>query len=252
MTATATVARPPRTTTTTAARRIVRFIAYALRAMLAGYWLLMVLGFALVGVGMHLVNGTIHESVWDYASQSPKYFSSAIGMVLMPSFFALMVAHGVTRRSFALAGSILLVLTATATTVLWVVVYQLEHVIFAWRDWPQELMNAHLFTKTSQAGLIFLEFFLLILTHQVAGWLIGTGFFRWGFWTGLALIPLGLVPVVAAELLLVAGWAGRVLLDAGWDRPSLLVSVPAVLLVSAAGLYLNYRLMRPIGLKQIK
>ncbi|WP_328991146.1 hypothetical protein OG394_33325 [Kribbella sp. NBC_01245] len=243
--------RPVQRTTDTAANvwRIVRFIAYSLRAMLLGYWLIMVVGFTLVGVGIHLATGTLDESVWDYASQSPKYFSSAIGIMLMPTFFALLVAHGVTRRTIAQAGTAVLLLSATATTCLWIVMYQLESAVYAWQDWPQKFMNPHVFTSNSQVGLIFLEFFLLIMSHQVSGWIIATGFFRFGFWTGLLVLPVGLIPAVVTEFLLIAGWVGQVL---GWDRAPLAVSVPVVLAIVAAGLYGNYLMMRPIGLKQVK
>lgn len=243
--------RPDQRTTDTAANvwRIVRFIGYSLRAMMLGYWLIMVLGFTLVGVGIHLATGTLHESVWDYASQSPKYFSSAIGIMLMPTFFALLVAHGVTRRTIAQAGTAVLLLSATATSCLWIVMYQLEYAVYTWQDWPQKLMNPHIFTNHSQVGLIFLEFFLLIMSHQVSGWIIATGFFRFGFWTGLLVLPVGLIPAVVTEFLLIAGWVGQVL---GWDRAPLIISVPVVLAIIAAGLYGNYLMMRPIGLKQVK
>ena len=227
-------------------------MAVGLRAMIVGYWLVMVTAFLIVGVIMHLVVGTTDKSVWDFATQSPKYFSSAIGATLTPAFLVTMVAHGVTRRTIAVAGSLFLLATATTTSLLWVLAYQLERGIFAWQDWPQVLSNPHLFTKTSQVGLIFLEFFLMIMSHQVAGWLISSSFYRFGFWTGLAMLPLGLLPAIGAEALLVTQWVAQALESTGWHRPSLFVAVPGVLLICALGLYANYRLIRPIGLKPTK
>lgn len=230
-------------------QRVVVFLGYGVRQMLIGYWLIMLLGFTAVGVIIHLVNGTIHESVWDYAAQSPKYFNSSVGVMLTPAFLTLMVAHGVTRRTFALAGTVLLVLNAAGTAVLWALIYLLERGLFSWQDWPQALMNTHLFTDTSQTGLVVTEFFLLVLSHEVAGWLIGTTFFRFRFWGGLALLPLTILPAVATELLLLSGWVARALGDQGDDRPPLALSIPAVLAICALGLYLNYLLLRAIGLK---
>lgn len=230
-------------------RRVIGFLGYGVRQMLIGYWLFMLVGFALVGVIIHMVNGTIVESVWDYASQSPKYFNSSVGVMLTPAFLTLMVAHGVTRRTFAAAGTALLVLNAAGTAVLWSVLYLVERGLYAWQDWPQKLTNPHLFTETSQSGLVILEFFLLVLSHEVAGWLIGTTFFRFRFWGGLALLPLTILPAVVTELLLLSGWVGQALGDRGDDRPPLGLSVPVVLAVCALGLYLNYLLLRAIGLK---
>jgi hypothetical protein len=220
-----------------------------LRPMLVGYWLVMVVVFLLIGVTVQVVTGRVDHSMWDYGTQSPKYVSSAIGFTLTPAFFTILVAHGVTRRMFAVAGSIFLVGAAGATALLWVLVYQVEHALYAWQGWTQALANPHLFTKTSQVGLVFTEFFLLILSHEVAGWLIGTSFYRFGFWKGLAMLPLGLVPAIAAELLLVAQWLAQALANTGYHRPPLAIAVPGVLLVSALGLYAVHLLLRPIGIK---
>jgi hypothetical protein len=180
--------------------RIVRFMAFGVRAIIAGYWLVMVVAFALLGLVIHLATGATEKSVWDFAANSPKYFSSAVGMMLTPAFLT--------------------------------------------RGWSQAFENPHLFTKSSQAALIFLEFFLLIMSHQVAGWLIASSFYRFGIWTGLAMLPLGLIPAAAAELLLLVHWVAQALQSTGWHRPSLLVAVPGVLLVCALGLYANHLLIR--------
>jgi hypothetical protein len=230
-------------------RRVFVFLVYGVRQMLIGYWLVMLLGFTATGVIIHLVKGTLDESVWDYAAQSPKYFNASVGVMLTPAFLTLLVAHGVTRRALAIAGTALLVLNAAGMAVLWAVIYLLERGLFSWQGWPQELNNPHLFTETTQSGLVFTEFFLLVLSHEVAGWLIGTTFFRYRFWGGLAFLPLTLLPAVGTELLLLSGWVAQALGDLGLERPPLGVSAPVVLAICAAGLYLNYLLLRGIGLR---
>jgi hypothetical protein len=247
MTATATL--PGSASTTLRIRRVLRAMLIGLRPMLVGYWLVMVVAFLLIGVTFQVVTGVVDHSMWDYGTQSPKYFSAAIGITMTPAFFTVLVAHGVTRRMFAVAGSIYLVGAAASTALVWVLVYQVEHALYAWQGWTQALANPHLFTKTSQVGLVFTEFFLLILSHEVAGWLIGTSFYRFGFWKGLAMLPLGLVPAIAAELLLVAQWLAQALANTNYHRPPLAVAVPGVLLVSALGLYAVHLLLRPIGIK---
>jgi hypothetical protein len=232
--------------------RVLRAMVIGLRPMILGYCLVMVGTFAIGGVITQFVGGGLDHSMWDYGTQSPKYFSAAIGITLTPALFTLMIAHGVTRRMFAVASSILLVGTAASMALLWVVVYQVERGIYDLAGLTQTLANQHLFTKTSQVGLIFTEFFLLIVSHEVAGWLIGTGFYRFGFWKGLVLLPLGILPAVAAELLLVAQWLAQVLENTGYHRPPLAVAVPGVVAVSAIGLYYGYLLIRPMGLKPAK
>lgn len=79
--------------------------------------------------------------------------------------------------------------------------------------------------------------------------MIGIGFYRFGFWKGLALLPLGVLPAAAAEFLLVAQWIAEALRNTGYHRPPLAVGVPGVLAVSALGLYFGYLMLRSMGLK---
>jgi len=247
-----TAALPGSATAAGRLRRVVAAMVIGLRPMIIGYCLVMVVTFTVGGLITQFIGGGIDHSMWDYGTQSPKYFSAAVGITLTPALFTLMIAHGVTRRMFAVASSILLVGAAASIALLWVLVYQVEHVIYALTGLTQTLENPHLFTKTTQVGLIFLEFFLLIVSHEVAGWLVGVGFFRFGFWKGLALLPLGVLPAVAAEFLLVAQWLAQVLENTGYHRPPLAVAVPGVVAVCAFGLYYGYLLIRPMGLKPAK
>jgi hypothetical protein len=243
---------PGSVTVTGRLRQVLRTMIVGLRPMIVGYWFVMTVTFLIGGLLTQLFTGGLDHSVWDYGTQSPKYFSAAIGITLTPAIFALLIAHGVTRRMFAVASSIILVGAATATALLWVVSYQVERGIYDWAGLTQTLANPHLFTTTTQVGLIFIEFFLLTLAHEVAGWLIGISFVRFGFWKGLALLPLGVLPAAAAELLLVAQWLAEALNNTGYHRPPLAIGVPGVLAVSALGLYFGYLLLRPMGLKPAK
>jgi hypothetical protein len=233
-------------------RRVLQAMLIGLRPVILGYCLVMVVTFTVGGLITQFVGGGVDHSMWDYGTQSPKYFSAAIGITLTPALFTLMIAHGVTRRMFAVASSIFLVGTAASIALLWVLVYQVEHGIYALAGLTQVLQNPHLFTNTSQVGLIFTEFFLLIVSHEVAGWLLGIGFYRFGFWKGLLLLPLGVLPAAAAEFLLVAQWLAEALKNTGYHRPPLAVGVPGVIAVSALGLYFGYLLLRPMGVKPAK
>ncbi|ADB34866.1 hypothetical protein Kfla_5862 [Kribbella flavida DSM 17836] len=233
-------------------RRVLQAMVIGMRPMLGGYWLIMVLSFLGIGLIIQLASDGNDHSIWDYGTQSPKYFSVAIGVTLAPAFFTLMVSLGITRRMFSLGASIFLVGAAAGTALLWVLVYQVEHLIYAWQGWTQTLANPHLFTETSQVGLIFTEFFLLVLSHEVAGWLVGITFLRFGAWKGLALLPLTVLPAAAAELLLVAQWLAEAIASTGYHRPSLAVAVPGVLAVSALGLYFGYLMIRPFGVRPTK
>lgn len=223
-----------------------------LRPMLVGYWAVMVVALLFGGLVIQLLSGGVDTSAWDYGTQSPKYFSLAIGVTITPAYFSLLISQGVTRRMIVVAAGIYLVGAAVATSLLWVLVYQVERGLYGWQGWPDKLSNPHLFTDPSQSGLVFAEFFLLILSHEVTGWLLGITFFRLGFWYGVLLLPLSLIPAAAAEFLLVAQWLANILDNIGYHRPPLAIAVPSVLVVSALGLYAGYRILQPMAVKPPK
>ncbi|MET9271310.1 hypothetical protein [Kribbella sp. NPDC003557] len=227
-------------------------LTIGLRPMLLGYWAVMVVALFLGGLLIQLVTSGVTSSAWDYGTQSPKYFSMAVGITVTPAYFALLISQGITRRMFSLAAGIYLAGAAAVTSLLWVLVYQVERLLYAAQDWPDKLTNPHLFTSTTQAGLIFAEFFLLILSHEVTGWLLGITFVRFGVWRGILLLPLALLPAAAAEFLLVAQWLADVLSSIGYERPPLAIAAPSVLVVSALGVYAGYRVLRPMAVKPPK
>jgi len=233
-------------------RQVLLAMVVGMRQMLVGYWIVMVVAFVAVGIVIQLATGTVDHSMWDYGTQSPKRFSMGLGITIIPAFFSLLIAQGVTRRMFSVAAGIYLTGAAVATALLWVLVYQIEHLLYSWQGWPEDLTNPHLFTSTSQVGLVFAEFFLLILSHEVAGWLLGITFYRYGLWRGILLLPLSLIPAAAAELLLVAQWLADALRNLDYHRPPLGIAVPSILVVSALGLCGGYLVLRPMGLKPAK
>ncbi|TDD44740.1 hypothetical protein E1263_40150 [Kribbella antibiotica] len=249
---TATAALPLGVTNGRRLRQVLNAMYVGSRPMLLVYWAVMLIAFMAGGlIVQFLTDGTGH-SIWDYGTQSPKYFSMAVGISLVPAYINAMVAQGVTRRMFSVASSIFLTTAALTTAVLWVIGYQIERWVYSAQGWPQAMENRHLFTSTSQIWLIFAEFALLVVSHEATGWLLGVSFYRLGFWRGLALVPLALIPAAATEFLLVAQWLGGPLSELGYHRPSLAIAVPAVVVVTALGLYAGHRILQPMPLKPAK
>ncbi len=243
---------PPGVTNSRRLRMVLTAMQVGSRPMLLVYWGVMLIAFTAGGLIVQFFTDGTGHSIWDYGTQSPKYFSMAVGISIVPAYVTAMVAQGVTRRMFSVAASIFLTVAALATAVLWVIGYQIERVVYEWQGWPQAMENRHLFTDTSQIGLIFAEFALLVVSHEATGWLLGVTFYRFGFWRGLAMVPLSLLPAAATEFLLVAQWLGGPLSELGYQRPPLGVAVPVVMAVTALGLYAGHRILRPMPLKPAK
>ncbi|TCO22211.1 hypothetical protein EV652_110196 [Kribbella steppae] len=252
MSATVEHALPRGVTSTNRLRQVLLAMLVGTRPMLVGYWLVMLFLFLTIGVWYLIATGGLDRSMWDWGTQSPKYFSMAIGITITPAYLSLLIAQGVTRRMLSIASGIYLTGAAVATAALWVLMYQGERVLYSAQGWSQTMQNPHLFHDTSQAGLIFTEFFLLILSHEAAGWLLGITFCRFGFWRGLLMLPLSLIPAAVTEFLLIAQWLADVLTSIGYQRPPLAVAVPSILVVSALGWYVGYLLLRPMALKPAK
>ncbi|MFB6722138.1 hypothetical protein ACFCV3_18325 [Kribbella sp. NPDC056345] len=243
---------PPGVTNGLRLRRVLTAMQVGSRPMVLVYWGVMLIAFMVGGLILQYLTDGTGNSVWDYGTQSPKYFSMAVGISLVPAYVNALVAQGVTRRMFSVAAGIFLTVAALLTAVIWVVGYQIERVVYDWQGWSQAMENRHLFSSTSEVGLIFAEFALLVVSHEATGWLLGVTFYRLGFWRGLAMIPLSLVPAAATEFLLVAQWLGGPLSALGYHRPPLAVAVPVVAIVTALGLYAGYRILQPMPLKPAK
>ncbi|MFI5730738.1 hypothetical protein ACIA49_11505 [Kribbella sp. NPDC051587] len=249
---TATATLPRGVTNGQRLRMVLAAMTVGSRPMLLVYWAVMLIAFMAGGLIVQFITDGTGHSVWDYGTQSPKYFSLAVGISVVPTYVNAMVAQGVTRRMFSVASSIFLTTAALMTAVIWVIGYQIERVVYDSQGWAQTMENRHLFTSTSQVWLILAEFGLLVVSHEATGWLLGVTFYRFGFWRGLAMAPVSLVPAAATEFLLVSQWLGSPLSELGYQRPSLAVAVPVVALVTALGLYVGYRVLQPMPLKPAK
>src|SRR4051794_27956163 len=87
-------------------KQVVVSMLIGLRPMLMGYWAVMVLALFVVGIVIQLAAGGVSSSAWDYGTQSPKYFSMAVGITITPAYFSLLVSQGITRRMFSVAAGI--------------------------------------------------------------------------------------------------------------------------------------------------
>lgn len=144
------------------------------------------------------VFGTLSQSAWEQATQLPRWYALFVGVALVREYLPLYIAHGQTRRQFAAQAAVTVALLAPFLSVLLVVGYLLEKVLYGLAGWPQTLDQAHLFTEVTQVPLVFTEYLVEFLAWLVAGGFIGVGFYRWNI-GGVLTIPVGIVLIVVAE-----------------------------------------------------
>jgi hypothetical protein len=215
--------------------------------VIAAFLAVVVAIFAIIGVLTHQL-GDLDASTWQTAGAGAfKYFTLAIGIMITPVYLPVLVAQGLTRHYVALGGAVFIgCWSAVMAMAMWLG-YAAERALYGVAGVTQEFDTPHLFTQWSEFHLVFAEYFLLIAVHMAVGWLIGTTYYRFGWFLATLLIPLVIVPAAVVEVLLATSWVG-----AGLDEfttyapPALAIAIPAALLAIAAAWAINYALIRTI------
>ncbi|GGS93303.1 hypothetical protein GCM10010156_59440 [Planobispora rosea] len=174
--------------------------------------------------------GTLDRSVWEGATQVPRWFALFVGVALVREFLPLYIAHGQTRRQFGAQAAVTVALYAPVLSALLVVGYLLETLLYSVAGWTQELARPHLFASPTQVPLVFTEYLVEFLVWIVAGTFMGAAFYRWQG-GGLLSIPFGIGLVVLGEAAI-----GADLRLPFISMPLGVVSTPTVLTALATGL----------------
>jgi hypothetical protein len=198
-------------------------------------WFWPIASLVTVGIGFTISRYTpITSSIWENAGQWPRWWLFSMAIALVSTQLPLVVMHGVTRRT----GLRALGLAAVAVSLFWaafmVAGHVIERFVYGRLGWPDALESPHLFGDGYDVLPMLAEFFLIFLAYQVSGALIGALYYRFGVVPGTLLIPLGLLPAVAMELLLSTSWVGGYLQDTlSLARPPAFVLVIASVAVLA-------------------
>lgn len=127
--------------------------------------------------------------------------------------------------------------------------YAVEGVIYRANGWPHATELGHLFLAPNQPAAVFVEYALLCLAYFLSGWLIGSGYYRFGWLKGLFFMAAGATPLVGVE------W---VVQDLSFRLPQYLESGPLPFLTCAAlglgaiavGLLLHHRVVHDLHIRR--
>lgn len=140
-------------------------------------------------IGVNVREGMTEEGFFSLTYRSTKGFMLVIGIISAYGFLSYYVRHGVTRRDFFTGAAVAAVYLSLAFPVVvglvnWIIGMVTSHDAGS-TSLLQEFDNNWLLTLVSYAVQIF--------TYYLMGWMIGSGFYRFGWIRGLGWIALALV-----------------------------------------------------------
>lgn len=175
-------------------------------AWLGWVWAVTAAIFAVV-IALVVRFGELDSSLWQDAGASwQRFVIFAAGVTTLPSFLAVFVGHGVTRAQLSASNTVSMVLVAAAGTVFVIAGFIAEAVVFGGAGWDHVLDGGGPVASAAELAVLALRYAVLFCMWFSAGWLIGTGFYRYGFIGGVALVVPFAIPVLLCEL--VVGQAG--------------------------------------------
>jgi len=220
--------------------------------MVAGYWGIM-LTIYLVIITVILAVGDTDVSIWATSGGSaPKYFLMAVGVMLTTVYLPVYVGNGVTRRDYAIGASFYVLGVAAVYAVAMMLGFVLEHAIYTSADLMGGLEEPYPVRSVGDALSTLVAEFFVGSIYLVCGWLIGSCFYRFGNWVGIALIPVVLIPALITEIGFDSLWFGH-LINSGLDieRPRLAFGVLLAVVCVAVTWFVNFALIRAVGIKKV-
>ena len=226
----------------TTSRLVAATLLSIYRPVVLWFWTTMIVC-AVVGMTVIALSGEPTFSLWLLmAGTAAKYWLGVVGATLVSLNLRQFVANGMTRREF-LAGAAIFGLPAAVVFAVAVVAGHGVEQLLLGLDGP---LPAGYPTMTS--GTALREFGQILpsaLAFLVAGAAVTAGFYRFGAWGGLALLPAAVLPLAAAETLFgldaSLGFAVRFVPYAA--------AVLITLAVTAFGVLLYQRVLRDVTIR---
>lgn len=211
----------------------------------AGFWALV----TVITVALGLA-GRLTQSAWEIAAQAPRWYALFFGVSLVREFLPLYLAHGQTRRRFAVDGAITVTLFAPFLAALLAFSYLLESALYGLAGWPQALTRPHLFTEPTQVPLVFAEYLIEFAAWIPAGAFMGAAFYRFRG-NGLLSVPVGVALIIVAYAAAgVEPWVPLLFDRLSFTPPdTALTPLVGGLGVFVAGLLLTWSVIRDVPLR---
>jgi hypothetical protein len=192
------------------------------------------------------------ESIWENSQYATRYFPLSMGIVITAAYLPVAIASGVTRRSFGWAASATVIALAGVMALLEGAGYLIEYGLYRLVDETPTFTTPHLFDHGYQFWIIVPEVWIVVAANVAGGWLIGSAYYKWGWFWPTICLPLLLLPLLAVEAVMSVGWAGASMDAMGLERLPDGVAIPVALALLALTLGGMQRLVRTIDVRQSK
>lgn len=155
----------------------------------------------LVVFAMAVVTGVsffrdIVTSGWEIASGIVPWYAAFIGGYVLHTILPLHIAHGRTRRDFAIEAVVFGGIFTTVVALLTTAGFLIEHGVYALGGWSRGTPDNHLYASYTAYASIFAESWLTVLVWTAAGAFVGASIYRSSELGWFSLAPaLGMVAI---------------------------------------------------------
>lgn len=210
-------------------------------------WVMLLIAAIQVGVAWFAIG--FDHSVWFFAHQVSTTMLGVFGIMMTPTAITMYVANGMTRRNFAIGGSVFIISLSLAVALLQTVGFGIEELSYGAAGIKDGLDRPLVLDSFLDALRVFAVCLGTYIAYMSSGLLIGTAFKAWGPIVGTLLIPFAAIPLILNDFILAKDWGWSVAIDSSL-RESLNVgfALTLVLAVAAAGLWVNYRMTRRVAI----
>jgi hypothetical protein len=175
-------------------------------------------------------------SIWEGASFSPRIFLLVIGILLTIGSFNSFVSNGITRRSFGKGGLAFAGAMSLVCAVVNLLGYPIERFIIDISGAERVLVHPNFVVEGLTTLILYFGYFC-------AGWLIGTGFYRFHWFKGLLVCWLAVAIMVGMEIVSEMDIAEAAAADAG-------VKLLVLAALAALAAWLNATFLRKVAVKR--
>lgn len=135
-------------------------------------------------------------SGWEIAAGIVPWYAAFIGGYVLHTMLPLHIAHGRTRRDFAIEAAIFGGIFTIVVALLTTLGFLIEQGVYAIAGWSRGTPDNHLYASYTDYATIFAEYGLTILVWTAAGAFVGASIYRSSELGWFSLVPgLGMVAI---------------------------------------------------------